>query len=119
MGRPKHTTKAGRYARTNRKEMPWSEARLWSAIRGQATGARFRRQVPIGVWIADFACLNPRIVIEVDGPSHDFTDEALRTEYVESRGFTILRFDNDDIRDNILGVCALIEETVAQLRDGS
>ena len=71
------------------------------------------------MWIADFACLNPRIVIEMDGPSHDYADETLRTEYLESQGYTVLRVDNDDIRDNILGVCALIEETVAQLRETS
>ena len=96
--------------------MPWSEARLWSAIRRQATGARFRRQVPIGPWIADFASFDPRIVIEVDGPSHDVFDESLRTEYLESQGFTVLRVENEDIRDNLAGVCAVIEETVGLLR---
>ena len=96
--------------------MSWSEARLWSGIRRQASGARFRRQLPIGPWIADFACLNPRLVIEVDGPTHDHSDETRRTEYLESQGFTILRFDNEEIRDDLTGVCALIELTLAELR---
>ncbi|MEX1005900.1 MAG: DUF559 domain-containing protein [Acidimicrobiia bacterium] len=117
MGRPKHTRKAAIHARTNRKEMSWSQARLWSGIRRKTNGARFRRQVPIGPWIADFASLNPRLVIEVDGPTDDFSNEIPRTEYLESQGFTVLRLDNDEIKDDINGVCALIELIVAELRD--
>jgi very-short-patch-repair endonuclease len=96
--------------------MPWSEARLWSVIRKQATGARFRRQVPIGWWIADFASFDPRVVIEVDGDTHDNSDETTRTAWVEAQGFTILRFDNLDIRDNLDSVFDSIVMTVEQLR---
>jgi very-short-patch-repair endonuclease len=96
--------------------MSWSEARLWSALRGRELGVRFRRQVPIGPFIADFACLNPKIVIEIDGASHDWTDEEPRTRYIEAQGFTVLRFDNHDIRDSLTGVCAQIEDTIAGRR---
>ena len=98
--------------------MPWSEARMWLAIRKGATGAKFRRQVPIGGWVADFACLNPKIVIEVDGASHDFRDEEERTAYIASQGFTILRFNNEDIRNNMINVFDDIAREVERLREG-
>ncbi len=104
------------FARVLRQEMPWSEARLWSAINRRATGARFRRQVPIGHWIADFASFDPRIVVEVDGDTHENSDERERTAWIESQGFTILRFANRDVRDHLDDVFASIVLTVEQLR---
>jgi len=79
MPRPQHFHNAGQLARDNRKLMPISEVALWSCIRRRQLGYRFRRQVPIGPWIADFACLDPRVVIKVDGETHDFRDETART----------------------------------------
>ena len=58
MTRPKHTRLARTRAHELRNDLTISEARLWSGIKNKATGARFRRQVPIGPWIADFACLD-------------------------------------------------------------
>ncbi len=116
MPRPAHEKEAAWFAQQLRQEMPWSEARLWLSIRNRATGAKFRRQVPIGTWIADFACLNPKIVIEVDGASHDFRDEEERTAYIESQGFTILRFNNEDIRNNMTNVFDDIVREVERLR---
>jgi very-short-patch-repair endonuclease len=93
------------------------EARLWGCIRRRQLGVRFRRQVPIGPWIVDFACFDPRIVIEVDDLSHDWPDELGRTRYLESLGFTILRYDNRDIIE-VDGVLWSIAAAVNALRCG-
>jgi hypothetical protein len=66
--------------------MTISEAALWRGISRRQTGARFRRQVPIGEWIADFACFDPKLVIEVDGESHDWRMTADRLH--RSAGFS-------------------------------
>lgn len=67
--------------------MTISEARLWVAIRGGLVGARFRRQVPIGYWVADFASLNPRLVIEVDDTSHDPATNRFAPDISRRKGF--------------------------------
>jgi len=96
--------------------MTISEARLWVAIRGGLVGARFRRQVPIGYWIADFASLDLRLVIEVDDTSHEFRDESMRTEYLSSRGFSVLRFSNKRIALELPEVVGTIEAWVEHIR---
>ena len=63
-------------ARTLRTEMTDAERKLWQAIRQNQLGARFRRQHPIGPYIADFACLEPMIVVEIDGGQH--ADNAIK-----------------------------------------
>ena len=88
---------AGARARELRNGLTVSEARLWRAIKQKQTGVRFRRQVPIGHWIADFACLDPRLVVEVDDVSHEFRDESRRTSYFQTLGFVVLRFTNRQI----------------------
>jgi very-short-patch-repair endonuclease len=97
MTRPRHTGLAARRARALRNDQTISETNLWQSIRRAQLGVRFRRQVPIGPWIVDFVCLNPKIVIEVDDASHYWREEHARTEYLESQGFTILRLDNKEI----------------------
>jgi very-short-patch-repair endonuclease len=79
-----------------------AEKRLWSRLRRrQLDGHRFRRQVPIGSYIADFGCLNSRLVIELDGGQHNEAgNEALdaeRTERLKTQGFRVLRFWNSDV----------------------
>lgn len=77
--------------------MPVSEAALWILLRRGQLGVKFRRQVPIGPYVADFACVDPRIVIEVDGDSHIGKDEEARTHFLESQGFRVLRIDNEEV----------------------
>ena len=96
--------------------MTVSERTLWNAIKGRQLGARFRRQVPIGRFIVDFGCLDPKIAIEVDGSVHDWSDETYRTEFLEARGFTVLRFANDDVAFGLEGVIEVISDTVEELR---
>ncbi len=96
--------------------MTVSEARLWRGISNKATGARFRRQVPIGHWIADFAALKPRLVVEVDDLSHEFRDEAHRTRFFESKGFAVLRFTNQQIAQEFPEAVSTIENWIAYIR---
>ena len=118
MPRPEHLHVAGENARDNRKNMPISEAALWTHIRRRQLGVRFRRQVPIGPYIADFACLKPKIVIEVDGPSHDWIDESERTEFIESQGFTMLRINNPEVAEDGTWLIDWLEERVRAIQEG-
>lgn len=87
-------------------------------IRGRTTGARFRRQVPIGEYIADFAALTPRIVIELDGPDHDLRDETARTAYLARNGFHLLAYPDKDVAQIPDSVVAHIKAVVQSLQRG-
>jgi very-short-patch-repair endonuclease len=100
-------------AREMRKKMPPAEAKLWSRIRGdQLAGLRFRRQHPIGPFIADFFCPRKNLVVELDGDSHFEPDQERfdrdRTAYIVELGLRELRFTNLDVLENIEGVVAAI-----------
>jgi very-short-patch-repair endonuclease len=80
---------------------------LWSKLRNhQLLGLKFRRQYSIGPHIADFCCYERRLIIEIDGPSHDFTaeDDERRTRWLESEGFRVVRFGNDEVLNDLDGV---------------
>jgi len=77
-----------------------AERRLWHRLRRKRiNGHRFRRQVPLGAYVADFVCLSARLIIEVDGLQHDVDDayEARRTEWLERDGFRIVRYGNREV----------------------
>jgi len=77
-----------------------AELHLWRALcRRQIHGARFRRQHPIGAFVADFACLEHRLVIEVDGGQHADRElaDAVRTECMRKMGWRVLRYWNNDV----------------------
>ena len=94
------------------------ERRLWNLLRPFRTnGYHFRKQVALGPYIADFACLHAGLVIEVDGDTH-FSDEALlrdanRDAYLAARGLTVLRFTNIDVSRNPEGVYTVIASHLA------
>lgn len=105
-------------ARSLRRNMTKAEVFLWAHLRKRAlNGARFRRQHPIGPYIADFACPTARFVIEVDGATHSTPEElaydARRTKYLERQGWTVLRVTNTDIYENIDGVWRTIAAQLA------
>jgi very-short-patch-repair endonuclease len=94
-----------------------AEMILWSRLRHEAiNGRRFRRQHPIGPYIADFACLTVRLVVEVDGATHASADEIAhdrqRDACLSKRGFRVLRFWNREIYDNLDGVLNVIWNAV-------
>jgi len=106
-------------ARRLRKQATEAERRLWQRIRNrQLDGAKFRRQVPIGPYIVDFACLSKRIIIELDGgqhvePEHSRRD-VNRDRWLEERGFRVLRFWDNEVFTNLDGVLAVIREAILQ-----
>lgn len=97
------------FARALRAEMTDTENALWRRLRRrQLMGSRFRRQVPIGPYIADFVCLEKRLVVEVDGGQHNAGEDANRDAYLGAHGFCMLRFWNNDVLGNVEGVCEVI-----------
>ena len=87
-------------ARQLRKNLTDAEQALWQILRNrQVSGYRFRRQAPIGPYIVDFVCFENRLVIEVDGGQHveqaDY--DAERTAWLESAGFRVIRFWNNQV----------------------
>ena len=94
-----------------RKNRTDAEIRLWQHLRRrQLDGSRFRQQVPLGPYVVDFLCVKSRLMIELDGGQHAMNAEAdkKRTAWLESRGFRVLRFWNNDVFKNIDGVLATI-----------
>lgn len=105
-------------AREMRKEPTPAENALWQRLRGkQVLGYKFRRQHPIDRFIVDFYCTEARLVVEVDGPVHDYTQEedAIRTEFIESLGLRVIRFNNDDVLQQIDTVLERIGEELQRL----
>jgi very-short-patch-repair endonuclease len=105
-------------AKELRGQMPLAEKRLWKHLRAkQMNGLRFRRQEPVGNYIADFYCAAVKLVIELDGDSHSERAEAdaLRDEVLRSEGYTVLRFHNAQIFNDLTGVLETIELTVNHL----
>ena len=105
---------ASKKARNLRHNPTEAEKRLWSILRDrQLDGCRFRRQAPIGAYIADFACFSRRLVIEVDGGQHAGAgSDKQRTRWLESQGFRVIRFWNNVVFENIEGVRAAIREAL-------
>lgn len=106
------------HAKKLRQNLTRAEVILWVNLRKRAIrGALFRRQHPIGPFIADFACIASRLVIEVDGATHSTPDElaydARRTKYLEQQGWTVLRVSNTDIYENMDGVWRTIAARLA------
>jgi very-short-patch-repair endonuclease len=97
---------ANRRARELRAQMTDAERTLWRELRRRRLGARFRRQVPFGPYIADFASFEHRLVIEVDGGQHADQEgyDAMRSDFLESQGYRVLRFWNNEVLGNIDGV---------------
>ena len=108
------------FARENRKAMSEPETRIWLALRaGRFEGVKFRRQKVIGQYIADFAANEPRIVVEIDGHTHDVDDprDAERTRYLNERGYHVVRFTNGDVMTNLEGVLQMLAMTLSEARE--
>ena len=94
--------------------MTASESALWDALRRELQGYRFRRQHAIGDYIADFVCLEAKLVIEVDGGYHEqpFQQQSdqQRTEFIESKGYKVIRFKNEEVDFNIKEVILRIKK---------
>jgi len=103
-------------ARALRRHLTDAERRVWWIVRAkQIDGHRFRRQVPIGPYIADFACHEARLIIEIDGGHHDpaSPQEIERRRFPEGQGYRLLRFWNNDVLQNLEGVWTMISAALA------
>ncbi|MBQ8656942.1 MAG: endonuclease domain-containing protein [Prevotella sp.] len=109
------------FARQNRREMTVSETELWKALRQEFKGLKFRRQHPIGDYIADFVCLPLKLVIEVDGGYHSEPqqqqEDQWRTDYLHSQGYSVLRFDNEAVNTDVKGVIKRIKEELIKIEE--
>ena len=117
--RVKRTVLAQKLARNLRKQPTDAEKRLWYFLhKKQLEGLRFKRQEPIGKYVADFVCPALRLVIEVDGGQHgiEIEKDAARTAWLESQGYSVIRFWNNEVMENIEGVLGSIREEAAVLR---
>jgi len=107
---PQTETTLRERARQLRREPTEAENRLWGILRGrQLHGAHFRRQHPISPYVADFACVAARLVVEVDGGQHADADAA-RDAYLTRHGWQVLRFWNNEVLENLDGVAQRIAE---------
>jgi very-short-patch-repair endonuclease len=107
-------------ARAMRRRPTEAERKLWWHLRRRIplAGTYFRRQVPLDRYIVDFACLGARLVIEVDGGGHARDEaarrDAARTRDLEALGFTVLRFANAQIHQEIESVIETIHARIAE-----
>ena len=106
------------FAKQNRKNMTPSEQALWNALRKSLGSWRFRRQHPIGDYIADFICLSEKLVVEVDGEYHNTEeqriDDKVRTHSLRQMGFRVIRFSNQEVDADIISVIRRIKEELTK-----
>ena len=111
-------------AKQLRQAMTRAEMLLWRYVKAnRIDGLGFRRQVPIKNYIADFVCFSAKLVIELDGESHDFEErqksDQSRDAFFESEGLQALRFTNEQVLSNLEGVIEIIRQTAASRICGS
>jgi very-short-patch-repair endonuclease len=108
-------------ARKLRRYSTNAESRLWAELRNrQLSGFKFIRQMPIGDYVADFACREAKLIVEVDGATHSTSEEILRdatrSAILERFGYTVLRMSNDDVYNAIEGVLRTIQAELERVR---
>jgi very-short-patch-repair endonuclease len=102
-------------ARSLRENSSDAERKLWSQLRDrQLLGCKFVRQQPVGPYIADFACREHDLIVELDGGQHGTAAgvmaDAARTEVLNQHGYRVIRFWNSDVLTNMDGVLQIIAE---------
>jgi very-short-patch-repair endonuclease len=98
--------------------MTVAERRVWQILRlHQMKGYKFRRQVPIGRYIADFVCHGARLIVEIDGGQHDrsSSEERSRTHFLKGQGYRVLRFWNNEVLENPDGVYKTIVDELGRI----
>ena len=91
-----------------------AETHMWSLLRKAFPEARFRRQVPIRHYIADFVSHRSRLVIEIDGGQHGSAQDVVRDRLIEAEGYRVVRFWNNDVLGNGEGCMAQLSVILAQ-----
>jgi very-short-patch-repair endonuclease len=91
-----------------------AEARLWAALRREALGVRFRRQHPVPPYVADFACVDALLIVEVDGGHHGPGPDGKRDAALSAAGWTVRRYWNNEVLANLPGVVADIRRVLVE-----
>ena len=106
------------FAKKLRNNMTPAEKRLWEELRLNKLGVRFKPQHPMQFFIADFYCYALKLIIEVDGPIHDFQLEKdlERTKALEELGNVVIRFTNDEVMNNMDAVLNQIKLKIQELK---
>jgi very-short-patch-repair endonuclease len=117
-----HTLPSGSVDRAKglRRNATDAEKRLWNVLREKLGGAKFRRQVPLGPYFVDFLSFSTKLIIEVDGGQHAerVEQDAVRTRYLESQGYRVLRVWNHDVMENMEGVLEAVSLSLRE-REGA
>ncbi len=105
-------------AKQLRRAMTRAETLLWRYLKAnRIDGLGFRRQIPFRNYIVDFACLSAKLLVELDGESHDFEErqkaDQNRDAFFKSEGFHVLRFTNEQVMSNLDGVVVAIRQAAS------
>ena len=105
-----------RRANELRRNQTEAEKLLWYRLRDRRlSGYKFRRQFPIGPYVADFACLSAQLIVELDGGQHaeQTAYDAARDHHIRKEGFGVLRFWNNEVVENLDGVLSVLLDVLA------
>jgi very-short-patch-repair endonuclease len=110
-------------AKQLRQTMTRAETLLWRYLKAdRIDGLSFRRQVPFRNYIADFVCLSAKLIVELDGETHDFEErqkaDQHRDAFLVSEGFCVLRFTNEQVMSNLEGVVEVIRQVASSRASG-
>ena len=107
------------HARKLRRSLTDAETILWSRLRRDALGLRFRRQHPVGPYIADFACVRARLIVEVDGGTHgteaERSHDARRDAFMRAHGWRVVRVWNIDVYESLNDVMEMVSRAAREL----
>lgn len=108
-------------AKQLRKNMTTAEMALWLHLRKGINGSKFRRQHPIGLYIADFYSHSVKLIIELDGLIHNNKEnrelDKIRQDEIERWGYTLIRFTNEEVFKKTDDVLEIINEKILQLKN--
>ncbi len=106
-----HRAKELRHTETEAEQIIWS----WLRTK-KLNGVKFRRQEPVGKYIVDFVSFEKKLIIEIDGGQHSLEEnrinDTVRTKWLQSQGFRVIRFWNNDVSSNLDGVITRIKESL-------
>ncbi len=119
---PYRTADGGTYgrlkelAKRNRSNPTEAENLLWLMVKGGRLGLKFKRQHIIGCFIVDFVCLETKLIVEIDGGYHSLPDQQIsdneRAVWLESQGFRVIRFTNEEVMQNTTNVLQQIKQNL-------
>ena len=97
-----------------------AERRLWEFLGRSGLGVKFSRQMPVGPWFADFLCRELRLVVELDGFSHDIDPDRDRRRDADlrARGYRVLHFTNENVLEDAEVVARAIQQEIERIRQG-